>query len=242
MYKIVVIDDNRAIAEMIATAIPWDKLECAVCGVAYNGIRGRDLIQRQHPDIIIADIHMPGMNGLDMIKNLRETSPQTKVIFISAYDDFAYAQQAVALHAHEYLLKPFENEKLMDSVRRAIVELAPPSEHDDGASASARFTETVLRYIEDHPDHPTLQEAAEKFGYSPSYIGTLIRKETGVTYIEWVARSRLKLAKKLLRNPSYRIEEVAQIVGYRNYVSFYQFFVKHEGVSPRDYRNGGEKS
>lgn len=240
LYKIAVIDDNRAIATMIETTIPWKKLNCVVVGVEYGGLRGKMLIEQQRPDIVIADIHMPGMDGLEMIQFIRAANIRTKVIFISAYDDFSYAQRAIALHASEYLLKPFENEKLIDCVKRVIEELAPmhPSELEPDARAF-RPIDVILQYIKEHPTHSGLQEVAERFGYSASYLGTMVKKETGINYMEWVIRTRLELSKKLLRDPTYRIEEVASLVGYKNYLSFYHFFVKHAGVSPRDYRNGG---
>lgn len=245
LFKLAVIEDNRATADMIASAIRWETIGCSVCGVAYDGVRGLALIREHQPDIIISDIRLPGMDGLAMAESLHREMPHARIIFISSYDEFSYAQKAVSLHAHEYLLKPFENEKLIDSVRRAVDELRVQTgeESDSSPSASAKDTliNNILRYINDRPRHPTLQETADHFGFSPSYISTIIKKETGVNYIELVIRSRMELAKRLLRDPSYRIEEVALAVGYKNYISFYQMFVKYEGISPRDYRNGGEK-
>lgn len=242
MFKIAVIDDNRAMAEMIATTIRWGDIDCTICGTAYDGVRGRTLIQKEKPEIIIADIRMPGLDGLEMIRAAQASDPKAKVIFISAYDDFSYAQEAVRLHAYEYLLKPFDNTKLVESVRRAVSELRgeelPASEE---LSANETLIKRILHYVDTHPEHPTLQEISDHFGFSASYISSLVKKETGENYIDWVVRSRMNKAKRLLKDPKYRIEEVAYAVGYKNYISFYQMFVKYEGISPRDYRIGGEK-
>ncbi|MBR5287101.1 MAG: response regulator [Clostridia bacterium] len=246
MYKLAVIEDNRATADMIATTIRWEAIGCTVCGIAYNGVKGLAMVQQQRPDIIISDVRMPGMDGLTMAESLCRELPYARIIFISAYDEFAYAQKAVRLHAHEYLLKPLENEKLIDSVRRAVEELRKQDMgtqmQAEPTSAKDSLVSSILQYVNARPHHPTLQETAAHFGFSPSYISSIVKKETGKNYIELVTRSRMELAKKLLRDPSYRIEEVATAVGYKNYISFYQMFVKYEGVSPRDYRNGGEKN
>ena len=243
MYKLAIIEDNRATADMIASTIRWEAVGCTVCGVAYNGMKGLAMVQQQRPDVIISDVRMPGMDGLTMAESLCRELPNARIIFISAYDEFSYAQKAVRLHAHEYLLKPLENEKLIDSVRRAVEELRRQEQGDQVEHASAKdsLVSSILQYVNARPHHPTLQETAAHFGFSPSYISSIVKKETGRNYIELVTRSRMELAKKLLRDPSYRIEEVAAAVGYKNYISFYQMFVKYEGVSPRDYRNGGEK-
>lgn len=244
MYKLAIIEDNRATADMIATTIRWESIGCTVCGVAYDGVRGQALIQQEKPDIIISDVRMPGIDGLTMAENLHREMPSSRIIFISAYDEFSYAQKAVRLHAHEYLLKPLENEKLIDSVRRAVDELRAEEGSSEQPSVSAKdsLVNSILQYVNDRPRHPTLQETADHFGFSPSYISTIVKKETGKNYIELVVRSRMERAKRLLRDPSYCIEEVAAAVGYKNYISFYQMFVKYEGISPRDYRNGGEKT
>lgn len=235
-------DDNRATADMLAAAIAWDKLQCAVVGVAYDGVSGRALIIQKKPDIVIADIRMPGMDGLQMVELTRRISPKTKVIYISAYDDFHYAKKALDLRAYHYMLKPFDNEKLIRVVQRIIEETeAPEGPAPAKIEGGSLITSRILDYIRDNPgEQLSLQALAQHFELTSSYISTLIKKNTGKNYLEWVVESRISLAKRLLRDPNYRIEEIASVVGYKNYISFYNIFVKNTGVSPRDYRNGSE--
>ena len=225
---------------MLSAAIPWESIGCAVCGVAYDGVQGKRLLEKEKPDIIIADIRMPGLDGLEMVSQVRALLPESRIIFMSAYDDFAYARKALHLRAHEYLLKPFENGKLVECVRTLLEEMRPPEEAASKPAYSA-LVDSILQYISDHPDRHSLQETAERFGISASYLSMLIKKETGENYMDYVTRARVRLAKQLLRDPRERIEEIAERVGYRNYISFYTMFVKYVGLSPREYRNGGGK-
>lgn len=240
MYSVAIIDDNRATADMLATAVDWRAVRCAVAGVAYDGVRGRALILQKKPDIIIADIRMPGLDGLQMIDLTRKICPQSKVIYISAYDDFAYVQKALELKAFDYLLKPFDNDRLMRIVRRLIEETETPDEPSgEEIEKGSLITSRILAYIRDHPSEPlSLQALAQQFELSPSYISTLVKKNSGRNYLDWVIEARMKLARRLLRDPAYRIEEIASVVGYKNYISFYNVFVKSVGLSPSEYRNG----
>lgn len=233
-------DDNRATADMLATTIAWEGIQCYVQGVVYDGVRGRMLIVQKKPDIIIADIRMPGMDGLQMFELTRKISPHSKIIYISAYDDFSYVKKALDLRAFDYLLKPFDNEKLIRVVRRVIEEMeAPDNELSGDIEGGSLITTRILNYIRDNPGAQlSLQALSLHFELSPSYISTLIKKNSGRNYLEWVIESRMLLAKSLLRDPTCRIEEIASVVGYKNYVSFYKVFVKAVGVSPSDFRNG----
>lgn len=237
MYTVVIVEDNRATADMLATAIDWNSVNCEVTGVAYNGQRGRMLILQSKPDIIISDIRMPGMDGMTMVETIQAVSPGSKVIYISAYNDFEYVKKALDLRAFDYLLKPFDNDKLLRIVQRIIEEKEQPQEIETVDCGSLSVS-SILSYIRNNPSEPlSLQSLSAHFDLTPNYISYLIKKHTGRNYLEWVVDARIALAKKLLRDPTYRLEEIATVVGYKNYISFYNVFVKHEGVSPSDYRH-----
>lgn len=238
MYTVVIVEDNRATADMLATSIDWQSVGCKVVGVAYNGQKGRMLILQNKPDIIIADIRMPGLDGLTMVETIQAVSPGSKVIYISAYNEFEYVKKALDLRAFDYLLKPFDNDKLLRIVQRIIEEKQQPSEPETVDCGSLSVS-TILSYIRNNPSEPmSLQSLSAHFDLSPNYISYLIKKHTGRNYLEWVIDARIGLAKKLLKDPTYRLEEIATVVGYKNYISFYNVFVKHEGISPSNFRHG----
>ena len=123
MYNVVLADDNRALTDMLEKTVPWESLGCNRPAVAYNGTEGRSKILLTSPELIISDVEMPGLDGLKMAALCAEAVPGAKLIYISAYDKFDYAVEALRLHSFAYLLKPFITQELIDTVRSAIAEL-----------------------------------------------------------------------------------------------------------------------
>ena len=97
MYKVVIIDDEPIIVEGLSKSIQWDRWDCEVVGSALNGIEGLALVDEVRPDIIITDISMPQMDGLQMIASLKSQYENLEITILTGYRDFEYAQQAVRL-------------------------------------------------------------------------------------------------------------------------------------------------
>lgn len=120
MYSVMIIDDKPVIREALIRTIGWEKLECAVVAEASNGLEARELIIRERPDIIISDIRMPGMDGLELTGFVRGILPDTKVIIITGYQEFEYAKKALQLGVFDFLLKPLDNKNVEDVLSRAV--------------------------------------------------------------------------------------------------------------------------
>ena len=119
MIKVIVVDDERFVRMGIVGETDWKTLGCEVVGEAENGLEALDLVHEKDPDLMICDIRMPKMNGLEMLKKLREEGNPVQVIFLTAYSEFSYAREALKLYAFDYLLKPFEDGELEDAILRA---------------------------------------------------------------------------------------------------------------------------
>lgn len=122
-YKVLLIDDEAEIREGMAFRIPWEQLGLKICGTAENGLEALELVERNHPDIIITDIQMPFMDGLTFIQKAQKMVPLSKFIVFSGYERFEYAQKAVSLHVTEYLLKPFSSQELVEVLRQTKNEI-----------------------------------------------------------------------------------------------------------------------
>ena len=105
MIKTLIIDDNKIIREYFQTMIDWGARGFSLCAVANNGIMGWQEFSRHRPDVVITDVQMPGMSGLELSRKIREVSPDTLIIFISSYDNFNYVKDALEIGAFDYILK-----------------------------------------------------------------------------------------------------------------------------------------
>ena len=119
MYKIVVADDNHLTIQALQATVPWEEWGFQLVGCAENGIDALSQLSLYHPDIAILDINMPGMTGLEVAKQLLESKERILFIFLTAYDEFSYAQTALQIGAFDYLLKPLDNEALKEILLRA---------------------------------------------------------------------------------------------------------------------------
>lgn len=123
MFDVLLVDDEPIICKGFANIIDWNKLNCRICGIAYDGMEGKEKIAELKPHIIISDISMPGLNGLDMVKETRQIIPYSKVIILTGYRNFEYAQEALKLGAFDYILKPSKVEEITSIVKRAVMQL-----------------------------------------------------------------------------------------------------------------------
>lgn len=123
MYKVVLVDDEELIIEGMRQLIGWESLGCRIVGTAYDGDEALDIINETEPDIIITDIRMPAMNGLEMIGHVKESFPDVVIMILSGYSDFEYAQQALEKGAACYMLKPVLEKDLKGHIMQAVKKL-----------------------------------------------------------------------------------------------------------------------
>lgn len=123
MWRIAIIDDERQVLQGMKRAIPWELLEAEWAGEAMNGEDGLEMIRTARPDIVITDIYMPVMNGLEMMEQLRKEGYQGKIIILSGYSDFEHARQALRLQVSDYVSKPISIPTLTTILKNVIQQL-----------------------------------------------------------------------------------------------------------------------
>ncbi|WP_164462091.1 response regulator [Bacillus sp. FJAT-42376] len=123
MYTLFIADDEKIVIEGLTSAVDWEKYKIQITGTAMDGIDALKQINCLRPDIVLADIRMPGMNGLDLIREAKRENPNLLFIMISGYSEFTYAKRAIEMEAVDYLVKPMEAADIVASVKKAIEKL-----------------------------------------------------------------------------------------------------------------------
>lgn len=120
MYKILIVDDEQLIRDGLRKIIAWDEHGIEIAGEASNGLEALDAVQRLKPNLLLTDIRMPMMDGLKLIRTLREKRLDTKIIIISGYDDFQYVKEALKYGVENYIIKPINREELSSTLLSAV--------------------------------------------------------------------------------------------------------------------------
>lgn len=250
MYKVIIIDDEPIIVEGISRMIAWDKFQCRIVATANDGIEGTEMIRKFSPDIIITDIAMPDLDGLSMIAGIKSEFPDLEISILTGYRKFEYAQKAINLGVTRFLLKPSNLEEIEEAIRIMIGKLREngidpeteervhPEEERLDNEASNFIVNNAIKYIEqNYPHKITLSEVAEKTYVSQWHLSKLLNRHLGQNFSEILNNIRIKEAQKLLRDPSLRIGDIAEKVGFIDMAHFSRVFKKNIGISANEYRN-----
>ncbi len=247
MYKVVVVEDEKRVRQGIVMGTDWSKINCLVMGEAANGEEGIAMIRKCRPDIVITDIRMPKMMGLEMVEKIQELGLEPHVIFLTAYDDFVYAQQAVKLSAADYLLKPFKDGELESTILKIIEKNKRDTERKEQKNQElkmdpgdkSKYIMDAIAYVDENYANPNIsvKAVADYLGISEGHLSHLFRKETDSTLMAFVTKRRMRVAMNLLQDYRHKIYEVAEQVGYRNITYFSATFKKYVGVTPSEYQN-----
>lgn len=236
MYKMLIVDDEKWIRSGIASTFNWNELGIGVCLEAADGTQAIELCCSQLPDIIITDIRMNGMSGLDFLNTIKNMGIKSKVIIISGFGDFSYAQKAISLGVNKYLLKPIDELELVQTVKTIIKEIS--SEETEELYIGSSLISEAIQYLEDHySEHITMSSVANYLHVNNSYFSKLFKEKVGKTFSQYQQELRLKKSLPMVKSPRYKIYEIAERVGYSSYRQFSKAFCDQHGMTPTEYRN-----
>ncbi|CAH2214614.1 response regulator transcription factor [Tepidibacter aestuarii] len=228
MRTAIIADDEELSVELIKYLIKKNDLPIEVIGEAFAGDEALDMINKLKPDIAFIDIRMPILNGLEVIKKIKDLQKQSiDFIVITAYRYFEYAQLSLRLGAKDILLKPIESEQFVESVEKIL----------EYKTSDNQILNQVLEHIHNnYQENIELKKCADKYHTSSSYIARVFKKHCGVTFVTYINNLKIKKARELLKEGELSIKEVAHKVGYNNLNYFYKIFKKNTGVTPNMFK------
>lgn len=243
--KILVVDDEPIILKGLITILKRDTSLHLELEAANDGVEALQKSQTFKPDLLITDINMPEMTGLELIKNMKRLHLCNHFVILTGYDYFEYALQALRYGVIDYFLKPLNKTEILTIIHKLYLELASEADEKsnrfykqtEGASYCRHIRE-VLDFIHTNYDQDLcLDQLAKSVKLHPTYLSSLFRKETGEKFIHYLHTFRIEKAKQMLkRNTELPIHKVALLVGYENKEHFYKVFKKYAGQTPRSYR------
>lgn len=267
MLKVLIIDDEEIIRIGLRSTVDWESHGCTVAGEAEDGEAGLKLICATDPDIVFTDIRMPGINGLEMISRISNLKDSCKIIILTGYRDFEYAQEAIKQGAFRFLLKPVRTDDLNQAIDDAVKEIkkersreeiysnlekrvkeyyglqqkGPEEGCEGGEGAGGSSTHIVgraLTYMKENFNRDlSLKTVADEVYVSTWYLSKLLKRETGDNFINILNGIRVEKAKKLLMDPRLKIYEIAGEVGFTDVPYFTKTFKKITGQTPLEYKN-----
>ena len=261
MIRLLIADDEKLEREALAELVQRRFEREVVLEVAENGRKAADTAVLWGADLILMDIEMPGMSGLDAARAVLAQRPSCRVIFVTAYSLFQYAHEAVHLGACDYLLKPVDPDELEASVRRAMRQIETERKLEELAAAQPQPEQTeteeeaedapeesensqtalvmahVRRYLEDnYMFDRSLDSVGEILHISPAYLSAQFKQYQKMNFLDCLTELRSNAAKELLADPFRSSAEVASMVGYEDASYFARAFKKRTGMTPTQYR------
>ena len=241
--NVLVADDEVTVRSFIEAVITREKLPVDSLWQADNGIDAVRIAAEKQPDLILMDIRMPGMDGLQAAEMILKANSWTRIIILSAHHEFDYVRTAFRSGVADYLLKPLKPSDLSALILKAATNLSPPptaaaGQHQNTATRSPLIS-AVTEYIKQNLSQPLpLKELAQAVFVSPSHLSRTFKQQTGQPLAAYILEQRLQCAATLLLTTPASVSEIAGRSGFSNSSYFSSRFKEKNGVSPLQYRQG----
>jgi len=260
MCRLLIVDDEQIIRQGLSL-LPWAENEIEVVAILKNGIEAEEWINSNEIDILLTDIRMPGISGIDLARIAFQTYPNAQVVLLTGYGEFEYAKEAITLGVFDYILKPSTPAEIIACIKRACQRFQEEkntkvklkkmeSELQDYSmliKPSESLTESqedridkIIRFIYANYDKElTLSVLAAEFHFTTVYLSHYIKKATGYTFLEILTSVRMYYAARYLKETSMKNGEICHKVGVPDERYFGQLFKKSYEMTPYEYRKMG---
>lgn len=238
-YKLLVVDDEVQFRTTLCSCFPWEQLGFELAGQAGNGQMALDFLKHNTVHVLLCDICMPFMDGIEIAKILSTWQEPPLIVFISGFRDFEYARKAMAYGVRFYVLKPVKYEDIVETFSTIKIELDKKYRPSDDAADSEQnhFVENVHAYVNSNLQSANLKELSSRLYLNSSYVSQLYKQKTGQTFSDYLAETRMKKAAELLVSSTEKIYSIGAMVGYQNAKNFARCFLSFYHQTPTEYRN-----
>lgn len=254
MFHALIVEDESLLREYLMLNLNNIHSRWQADDSAQDGIEAVDLLHKKRFDLVITDIKMPRMGGLELAEHIRRSAPDTDVILLTGYDEFAFARAAIRVGVADYLLKPLRDSELHGILDRLASKrigqetgrqtedpsnLEQETEMSAGDGNANILIQRVRNYIERHYcEQISLNSVAGIMNVNPAYLSSVFESERGESYSKYILRLRMEHAALLLRtHAAGNINRVATDVGYLSAKHFISVFKKYYGMTPTEYRS-----
>ena len=255
MYQILVAEDESLERKVLCKTLKKHFGDLCQIHEAKNGREAVEAFLIHRPQVAILDIEMPGVTGLEAARQIRESGHPCMILFLTAFDKFEYAREAITLRALDYLLKPCQEQELILTVEEALhlydrlganPEAVLRGDIADGAGEEelvdrrmGQIRENIERYIREHySTEISMQSVARAMNYSDAYFCKLFKQCFKVNFSAWLNEYRIDRAREMLQNTRLSVREVSTACGYSDANYFARVFKRVTGKTPSEYRNG----
>jgi len=240
MFNLLFVDDDPLIAESFRDILDWERMSLNAPYIAYSYAQALQIFADTRIDILVSDIEMFGNNGLDLVEWTSRHYPRTLCCFLTCHARFDYAQRAIQLETHGYLLKPIDEEELEELLAKFVTKLkrmknSAPAEKDPGQSSLVR---SAVSYIKMNLCKTINREAiSQELHISGGRLSRIFNQEVGMSISEYITECRVERAMDLLAATNLTITEIGAQVGYNYPAYFTKAFRDKVGLTPHQYRN-----
>lgn len=248
MYRFILVEDDYNIRMGLSNFFPWNSLGFQLIQSFENGKKALDFLRVNKVDVVLTDIRMPVMDGLELARELKNISPGTLVIFLSAYRSFDYAQEALNYGVRNYIVKSTKYDDLIEIFKKIRCDLdqkntaaVPLPESLPEPRLDNRTIRQIIDLIDSDITRASLQYLADAMQINPVYLSRFFKEKTGINFSDYLLKKKMESASALLKETNYSIYEISELVGYSNDKNFSRAFKKYYGVPPTSYRQCPEE-
>ena len=246
MRTLLIVDDELLIADglrdMLAQA--FDGRLDVLC--RYSAAVALQEVKEHPVDILLTDINMPGISGLELHRSVQELCPECRVIYLTGYSDFEYARTALDQRAFAYILKGEGDDVVISTVERALersgaVQASAEERPADGEGSTSEENQERVGFLRDYimshlNEDLSLKRLADACHLHPVYLSRIFKETAGITVGDYINRARQEQAENLLKNSRLTVLEISREMGFATDNYFCRWFRKRTGMSPHHYR------